>query len=149
MAGVPDAKDLGKLELFRGLSAAELTQVNDLLGRTKFPAGAMILTADQPGEIAYVIVDGTLKVSTIQSNGRELTLALLGPGEIVGELALADRAARSADVATLEPSVLVWLDRGTVERLRRDIAGIPENLLRLLARGVRLANAQLEVFAAH
>src|SRR5215203_3384376 len=147
MAGVPDAKDLGKLELFRGLSATELTQVNDLLGRTKFPTGAMILTADQPGEIAYIILDGTLKVSTIQSNGRELTLALLGPGEIVGELSLADRAARSADVTALEPSVLVWLDRGTFERFRRDIPAITENLLRLLARRLRLANAQLQAMA--
>ncbi|MCC2629792.1 MAG: transcriptional regulator, Crp/Fnr family [Thermomicrobiales bacterium] len=125
MAGVPDAKDLG----------------------TKFPAGAMILTADQPGEIAYVVVDGTLKVSTIQSNGRELTLALLGPGEIVGELALTDRAARSADVTALEPAVLVWLDRGTFERLRRDIPAITENLLRLLTRRLRLANAQLQAMA--
>jgi CRP/FNR family transcriptional regulator, cyclic AMP receptor protein len=147
MAGVPDAKDLGKLELFRGLSAAELTQVNELLGRTKFPTGAMILTADQPGEIAYIILEGTLKVSTVEANGRELTLALLGPGEIVGELALADRAARSADVTTLEPAVLVWIDRGTFERLRRDIPGITENLLRLLARRLRLANAQLQAMA--
>ena len=107
MACVPDEKDLGKLELFRGLSAAELTQVNDLLGRTKFPAGAMILTAVQPGEVAYIILEGTLKVSTIQANGRELNLELLGPGESVGELALADRAARSAYVTALEPSVLV------------------------------------------
>ena len=147
MTGVPDAKDLGKLELFRGLSAAELTQVNELLGRTKFPTGAMILTADQPGEIAYIVLDGTLKVSTIEANGRELTLALLGPGEIVGELALADRAVRSADVTALEPSVLVWIDRGTFERLRRDIPGITENLLRLLARRLRLANAQLQAMA--
>ena len=147
MAGVPDPKDLGKLELFRGLSAAELARVNDLLGRTKFPAGAMILTADQPGEIAYVILDGTLKVSVLQSNGRELTLALLGPGEIVGELALADKARRSADVTTLEPAVLVWLDRGTFERLRRDVPAITENLLRLLARRLRLANAQLQAMA--
>jgi CRP/FNR family cyclic AMP-dependent transcriptional regulator len=147
MAGIPDAKDLGKLELFRGLSAAELMQVNDLLGRTKFPAGAMILTAEQPGEVAYIILEGTLKVSTIQGNGRELTLALLGPGEIVGELALADRAARSADVTALEPAVLVWLDRGTFERLRREIPGITENLLRLLARRLRLANAQLQAMA--
>jgi CRP/FNR family cyclic AMP-dependent transcriptional regulator len=147
MAGVPDAKDLGKLELFRGLSATELMQVNDLLGRTKFPAGAMILTAEQPGEVAYIILEGTLKVSTIQGNGRELTLALLGPGEIVGELALADRAARSADVTALEPAVLVWLDRGTFERLRREIPGITENLLRLLARRLRLANAQLQAMA--
>jgi CRP/FNR family transcriptional regulator, cyclic AMP receptor protein len=148
MAGVPDAKDLGKVELFRGLSAAELVQVNDLLGRTKFPAGAMILTSEQPGEVAYIILEGTLKVSIIQGNGRELTLALLGPGEIVGELALADRASRSADVTALEPAVLVWLDRGTFERLRRDIPGITENLLRLLARRLRLANAQLQAMAA-
>jgi CRP/FNR family transcriptional regulator, cyclic AMP receptor protein len=147
MAGVPDASDLAKLDLFQGLSAAELARVNDLLGRTKFPAGAMILTADQPGEIAYIILEGTLKVSTLQSSGRELTLALLGPGEVVGELAVADRGGRSADVTALEPSVLVWLDRGSFVQLRRDIPAITENLLHLLARRLRLANAQLQAMA--
>ena len=147
MAGVSDPRQLGKLELFRGLSAAELTRVNDLLGRTKFPTGAMILTASQPGEIAYVILDGTLKVSTIESNGRELTLALLGPGEIVGELSLADRSGRSADVTALEPATLVWIDRNTFDQLRREIPAITENLLRLLARRLRLANAQLQAIA--
>ncbi|MDF2762376.1 MAG: transcriptional regulator, Crp/Fnr family, partial [Thermomicrobiales bacterium] len=58
-----------------------------------------------------------------------------------------DRAARSADVTALEPAVLVWLDRGTFERLRRDIPAITENLLRLLTRRLRLANAQLQAMA--
>jgi len=147
MTGVPDAQVLGKLELFRGLSAAELTRVNALLGRTAFPSGAMILTATQPGEIAYIILDGTLKVSTLQSNGRELILALLGAGEIVGELALADRSGRSADVTALERATLVWIDRGSFAQLRRDIPGITENLLGLLARRLRLANAQLQAMA--
>jgi CRP/FNR family cyclic AMP-dependent transcriptional regulator len=147
MTAVPDARELGKLDLFRGLSLTELTRVNDLLGRTKFPAGAMILTASQPGEIAYVILDGTLKVSTLESNGRELTLALLGPGEIVGELSLADRSGRSADVTTLEPATLVWIDRNTFDQLRREIPAITENLLRLLARRLRLANSQLQAIA--
>jgi CRP/FNR family cyclic AMP-dependent transcriptional regulator len=147
MAGVSDPTELGRLELFRGLSSAELTRVNELLGKTKFPTGAMILTASQPGEIAYVVLDGTLKVSVLQSNGRELTLALLGPGEIVGELALADRAARSADVVALEPATLVWIDRNTFGQLRREIPLITENLLKLLARRLRLANAQLQAVA--
>ncbi|MGH2618820.1 MAG: Crp/Fnr family transcriptional regulator [Thermomicrobiales bacterium] len=147
MAGVPEANELGQLELFRGLSPTELERVNALLGRTAFPTGAMIMTASQPGEIAYIILDGTLKVSTLQSNGRELILALLGPGEIVGELALADRSGRSADVAALEPATLVWIDRGSFAQLRRDIPGITENLLRLLARRLRLANAQLQAMA--
>lgn len=93
------------------------------------------------------MLDGTLKVSTLQSNGKELTLALLGPGEIVGELSLADRSGRSADVTTLEPSTLVWVDRNSFDQLRRDIPTITENLLRLMARRLRLANAQLQAVA--
>ena len=147
MAGVPDPGVLGTLELFRGLSPGELERVNALAGRTTFPAGATIMTATQPGEIAYVVLDGTLKVSTLDAGGRELTLALLGPGEIVGELAVADRSGRSADVTALEPATLVWIDRASFEGLRRDIPAITENLLRLLARRLRLANAQLQAMA--
>jgi CRP/FNR family cyclic AMP-dependent transcriptional regulator len=147
MAGVSDPQQLGALELFRGLSAAELARVNEQLGHTKFPTGAMILTASQPGEIAYVVLEGTLKVSVIESNGRELTLALLGPGEIVGELSLADRSGRSADVVALEPANLVWIDRNTFDRMRREMPLITENLLRLMARRLRLANAQLQAIA--
>ena len=147
MPAVSDAQELGNVELFRGCSPSELARINDLLGRTRFPANATILYANQPGEVVYVVLDGTLKVSTLQSNGKELTLALLGPGEIVGELSLADRSGRSADVATLEPSTLVWIDRNTFDQLRRDIPAITENLLRLMARRLRLANAQLQAVA--
>ena len=49
MAGVPDSRTLGTLEIFRGLSPSELTRINDLLGRSKFASGAVILTASQPG----------------------------------------------------------------------------------------------------
>lgn len=147
MPAVADASELGKLELFRGCSTSELTRINDMLGRTRFATGAMILTASQPGEIAYIVMEGTLKVSVLQSNGRELTLALLGPGEIVGELSLADRSGRSADVVALEPATLVWIDRNTFDHLRREIPVITENLLRLMARRLRLANAQLQAVA--
>ena len=147
MAGVPDPTQLANLDLFRGLSNSELTRVNDQLGRTKFPAGAMILTASQPGEVTYIILEGTLKVSVLERNGRELILALLGPGEIVGELSMADRAGRSADVTALEPATLVWMDRHGFDQLRREIPTLTENLLRLMSRRLRLANGQLQAVA--
>lgn len=147
MAGVPDPSQLANLDLFRGLSNSELTRVNDQLGRTRFPAGAMILTASQPGEVTYIIIEGTLKVSVLERNGRELILALLGPGEIVGELSMADRAGRSADVTALEPATLVWMDRHGFDQLRREIPTLTENLLRLMSRRLRLANGQLQAVA--
>jgi CRP/FNR family transcriptional regulator, cyclic AMP receptor protein len=147
MPAVPDPRVLGDLALFRGLSSAELVRLNDVLGRTRFPARAMMLTETQLGEVVYVVLEGTLKVSIVQASGQEMALALLGPGEVVGEIALADRGGRSADVTALEPATLLWLDRTVFGQLRRDIPALTENLLALLARRLRLANAQLLAMA--
>lgn len=147
MPAVADPALLGALDLFRGLSPAELARVNGMLGRTAFQAGANIFTASQPGEIAYVVLAGTLKVSVVQANGHELILALLGKGEIVGELAVADRGVRSADVVAIEPSTLLWIDRNALTQIRRELPQVTENLLALMARRLRLANAQLQAVA--
>jgi CRP/FNR family cyclic AMP-dependent transcriptional regulator len=147
MPAVPDPHALSDLDLFRGLSSADLTRLNNASGRTRFPAGATILTTTQPGEVVYVVLEGTLKVSVVQANGQELAFALLGPGEVVGELALADRGGRSADVMALESSTLLWLDRTSFGQLRREIPALTENLLALLARRLRLANGQLQAMA--
>ena len=147
MPALVDAQSLGHLDLFHGLSATELNRVNAALGRTRFPAGATILTATQPGEAAYIVQEGTLKVSVVKEDGTELILAVVGVGEVIGELSLADRGGRSADVVALEPATLLWLDRNTFDQLRREVPAITENLLRLMARRLRVANAQLQAIA--
>jgi CRP/FNR family cyclic AMP-dependent transcriptional regulator len=147
MPALSDPRLLGHLDLFRGLSTPDLVRINDLLGRTKFPAGATILTATQPGEAAYIVMDGTLKVSVIQENGQELILAVIGTGEVVGELSLADRGGRSADVVALEPTTLLWIDRSSFDQLRRDMPAVTENLIKLMARRLRVANGQLLAMA--
>lgn len=147
MPALSDPQLLKHLDLFRGLPAPELVRINEMLGRTKFPAGAAILTATQPGEAAYIVMDGTLKVSVLQETGQELILAILGVGDVVGELSLADRGGRSADVVALEPTTLLWIDRGSFDQLRRDIPDVTENLIRLMARRLRVANSQLLAMA--
>jgi CRP/FNR family cyclic AMP-dependent transcriptional regulator len=147
MPALSDPQLLKHLDLFRGLATPELVRINDMLGRTKFPAGATILTATQPGEAAYIVMDGTLKVSVLQETGQELSLAILGVGDVVGELSLADRGGRSADVVALEPTTLLWIDRGSFDQLRRDIPGVTENLIQLMARRLRVANSQLLAMA--
>src|SRR5262249_41382675 len=98
-----DSRKLGSLPLFLGVSADELTKVANALHPVRFAARAAVLMAEQPGEVAYVVVDGTVKVRLLRVDGSEVTLALLGPGDVVGELSLLDRAGRSADVVALEP----------------------------------------------
>lgn len=147
VTAVKDFRTLASLPLFDGLSSLELEQVNAVLRSTKFPAGATVMTADQPGEVAYLVLTGTLRVSNLRADGSEVVLALLGPGEIVGELSLIDRATRSANVTTIEPSTLLWFDRSSYGRFRTSIPRISDNLVVLLARRLRLANTQIQALA--
>ena len=110
---VPESDTLAKLPLFRGLTTEQLSKVSTLLQCKRCPAGTEIITVDQPGEIAYIILDGSVKIHIDQADGSDVLLAILGAGEIVGEMSLADSLGRSATVATLEPSTLLLIDRAT------------------------------------
>jgi CRP/FNR family cyclic AMP-dependent transcriptional regulator len=129
--------------LFRGMPAQELERLAPLLHERGFPAGATVLTAEQPGEAVYVLLRGSVKVHPLTPDGAEVILGVLGPGEVVGEMSLADSLGRSASVTTLEESTLLWIDRAT---FRTGIEGSPvlaRNLADILSRRVRLANARL------
>jgi CRP/FNR family cyclic AMP-dependent transcriptional regulator len=125
------------------MPAQELERLAPLLHERSFPAGASVLTAEQPGEAVYVLLRGSVKVHLLTPDGAEVILAVLGPGEVVGEMSLADSLGRSASVTTLEESVFLWIDRTT---FRSGVEGFPvlaRNLADILSRRVRLANAHL------
>lgn len=67
-----------------------------------FPAGQVIIREGDLQDALYVVLSGRVKVHTTGADGRDLVLATLGPGELLGELAL-DGGERSASVTTLEP----------------------------------------------
>jgi len=148
MAAVSDPGTLGELPLFRGLPLEQLAQLNHLLRRKTFPAGAEIITAEQPGEVGYIIVSGTVKIHVEQAEGSDVILAILGAGEIVGEMSLVERMGHSATVVTLEDAMLLWMDRTAFEECLRTMPGMTYNLVRVLARRLRLADAHIQSLAA-
>ena len=89
------------------------------LSRGLFARGRVVsLTADQTlflagdeGDGCYRVEEGLLKASVAAANGGERILAIFGPGAVVGELAMIDRAPRSASVAALRDSKLCFLSR--------------------------------------
>src|SRR3712207_4899386 len=146
--GNPNPATLSGMALFRGVPAQELERLAPLLHERGFPVGATVMTAEQPGEAVYVLLRGSVKVHLLTPDGVEVILAVLGPGEVVGEMSLADSLGRSASITTLEESVFLWIDRTT---FRSGIEGSPilaRNLADILSRRVRLANAHLLSLAA-
>lgn len=147
MTVTTDPAQLRPLPLFAGLSDAELDRVNRVLHASHFAAGAMVLTATHLGAAIYVVRTGTLKAHVVHPDGREVTLALLGAGELIGELAVLDHGGRSADVVVLEAADLLWFSRANFHALRRDLPRMEDNLLEILVRRLRFANAHIEALS--
>ncbi len=148
MAPPADPAALSGMPLFRGVPARELERLAPLLQERSFPAGASVITAEQPGEAVYVLLEGSVKVHLLTPDGTEVILAVLGPREGAGEMSLADSLGRSASVRTLEETILLCMDRATFRTSVEEAPALARNLANLLSRRLRLANAHVRSLAA-
>jgi hypothetical protein len=109
-----------------GLNPSGLPDLG-LLARS-IPSGGQLVRAGTAGDEAFLLAEGKLRVSIRIPGVGEEALAILGPGEIVGEMALIDEAPRSADVVAHDGSALVYVLSRKVFRellLTGDPAGAP------------------------
>lgn len=148
MPALPDPLVLGRLDLFDRLPAADLARLNDQLRRQSFRAGTPVVSEDQPGEAIYVILEGSVKILVEQANGTEVILAILGAGEIVGEMSVVDSLGRSASAVTLEPTAVLWMDRSAFWDSLRALPELTYNLAEILSRRLRLANERIEALSS-
>jgi CRP/FNR family transcriptional regulator/CRP/FNR family cyclic AMP-dependent transcriptional regulator len=113
------ATALADIPLFAHLSGRQRTKVARLGVGQQFPPGAHIISAGTPGIAAYILLDGRCEVST----GRGKPRREIGPGAIIGELALLDGAPRSATVvARTKVRALCLGRRGFLKLLRSEPA---------------------------
>ena len=84
-----------------------------------FRRGQILFTAGDPGDTVIVVISGRVKVVVRSADGGELTLAVIGPGGLFGELGVADGGPRSADAETLEECRLLFVPREIIQ----DICG--------------------------
>ena len=68
----------------------------------RFTSGATIFHEGDPGDAIYVVVEGRIRMSRLSGSGSEATLALIGPGDCTGELALFDGRPRSATATAMQ-----------------------------------------------
>ncbi|QGW84125.1 Crp/Fnr family transcriptional regulator [Variovorax paradoxus] len=128
---------LRRIALLEGLSDQRL----DLLAQQclwhSVEAGKpLLLRAEQQGDV-FLLVSGRVRVTTYSANGRQVTFRDSEAGEHFGDIAAIDGGPRSADVVTLEPSVLASLDRLSFMALLRDEPVVAERVMQRLASLVR------------
>jgi CRP/FNR family transcriptional regulator, cyclic AMP receptor protein len=100
-------------------------------------ADEVLFVAGDPGDGFYRLEDGLLKVSIASATGAERILAILGPGAIVGDLAIIDGLPRSASVTALRQSNLHFVSRSTFAAFAGQEPGIYKYLVKMLAARLR------------
>ncbi|HVL81686.1 MAG TPA: Crp/Fnr family transcriptional regulator [Actinomycetota bacterium] len=135
---------LGGTPLFAGLGADALAALESRAVRRRYRAGSVVFCQGEPGTRCYAIMSGAVKVSAFNPDGKEAVLAVLGPGDVFGELALFDEAPRSADALVIETAELLSLDRDDVTAAIEQYPQVSLALLRILSRRLRRANEALQ-----
>jgi CRP-like cAMP-binding protein len=129
--------------LFANLGDAELDRLAMAVRERPYPRHSVIVFEDDPGDALFVVAEGQVKVVLIGEDGREVILAVLGPGDFFGELALIDDEPRSAHVIAMEDARLLVLRRQDFQRTLEEHPRIALGLLRTLSRRLRRADDKI------
>ncbi len=134
---------LRSVPLFADLEADELESFSRVAVPRSFPAATRVFHEGDHSDACYIVRAGSFRVTREHSDGRAITLATLGPGDIFGELAMLDGEVRSASVEALSDGELLALPAGEVRALLARHPEITVKLIGALVRRLRAANERI------
>ena len=141
------AKALKSVPLFSALPPEQLSALAKCVTAKRYPRGASILLAGQLADALYVMQSGRAKVLESESDGREVILFIMGPGDFFGEMALLDDLPCSATVETLEPCDVMRISRTDFTRCLAANFELTTRIMLALVGRLRRADRQIESLA--
>jgi CRP-like cAMP-binding protein len=121
---------LQRVPFLAALSESDRRELAAAARRRRFPRGQTVFHKDEPGETLFIVDRGSVRIYLPSPQGADLTLAVLGPGDFFGDMALLDGGPRSASAAAIEDTDTLALDRADFTALLRSR---PESAMAILA----------------
>jgi CRP-like cAMP-binding protein len=128
---------------FSTLGEEDLARVADVTVPRSFQGGEAVFHEGDESDTCYVVRSGHVRAVREHTDGRTLTLATLGPGDIFGELAIFDQERRSATVEALDDIEVVAILAADMRRMLGRHPDIAVKLLAALSRRLRETNERL------
>lgn len=133
--------------LFAAMQPAELDEILKFASERRFRRGQTIFQRGDNGSSLMAVLRGRVRISSVSSDGKELTLNVINPGEIFGEIALLDGQPRSADATAIEDTLLLVVERRHFLPFLRQNEDLYLRLLAVLCSRLRRTSLALEEIA--
>jgi CRP/FNR family cyclic AMP-dependent transcriptional regulator len=133
--------------LFDTMQSAELDDILKFASEKRYRRGQMIFQRGDNGSSLMAVLRGRVRISSVSGEGKEVTLNVISPGEIFGELALLDGKPRSNDAAATEETLLLIVERRHFIPFLAKNADLTLRLLSVLCEKLRRTSMALEEIA--
>src|SRR5438046_8383000 len=127
-----DAATLRSVPLFSSLDSKATAELGKYLTIHDYPKTARIFRNGDPGDAMYLIDVGKVRISITDTDGADVTLAELGPGDFFGEMSMLDGQGRSANATATDDARLAKLTRDDFMSLMRSDQRVSLELLTAL-----------------
>jgi CRP/FNR family transcriptional regulator len=134
---------LGRVPVFSTLEPSDLERIAQLTVPRRFEPGQAVFREGDSSDTCYIVREGHARAIRTHGDGRTITLATFGPGDIFGELAMFEDERRSATVEAIEPTSVVAVLGPDMRRLLAEHPGIATRLVIALGRRLREMNERL------
>jgi CRP/FNR family transcriptional regulator, cyclic AMP receptor protein len=143
MATMVSPAVLKAVPLFASFPEDQLRMLTTVVSRKSVTRSTMVMAAGDATDSLYIVLSGRLKVMMSDAEGKEVILAILGPGEFFGEMGLIDDEPRSASVVALEACELLGITKRDFKKSLAENFEMTMAVMRGLVRRLREADRKI------
>ena len=138
---------ISSVSIFENLNDTVLEEISSLVSVREYPKGSMIILEEEFGDIVFIIKKGTVKITRVNDEGKEVILAMLGEMEVFGEMAIIDGESRSANALAQESCELLAVSSEDFLNLLKNHFSVSLGLMSELAKRLRKSDQHIEALS--
>jgi CRP/FNR family transcriptional regulator len=138
---------LSMVDILEPLSREEIKELSLRVPDTHVERGRIFYTPHERSEKLFMLKQGLVRIYRVGPDGRELTLAVVRPGAVFGEMSLTGQRLENAYAEAMEPSVICAMKRDDLERLVMDKPQVGLKVMSVLGERLSLAEDRMEDMA--
>lgn len=133
--------------LFQAMQPEELDAILEFATERRVRRGQIVLQKGDSGSSMMAVLTGRMRISSVNAEGKEITLNVINPGQVFGEIALLDSQPRSADATAIEDTTLLVVERRHFMPFLASNQNLTLRMLAVLCERLRSTSIALEQIA--